>query len=345
MLDRSKEYGIVLEGGGARGSYQVGVWRALSEAGIKIRGIAGASVGALNGALMCQDKLKKAEQLWSSISYGKVLAGSDSLLAALSEHTPVPSRKAADEAKQVIEARGFDISPLKKLIAENVDPAAIKASPRELYAVTFSMEEKRQLTIDIRALPENEMCDMLLASAYLPGFRQEKIQGQHFLDGGILNSVPINVLLERGYRDIIVIRIYGVGITRPVHVPKGVHLYEVSPVDSIGGLLEFDRRQSVRNMKQGYYDGLRLLHGYCGSRYYFDCDAAEAQCFDFKRMESFGEALSLERFRIYHPEIFLRKLRKADEDRVSEGGESVFVKEKRQSILKRLLVKTLRTTE
>ena len=47
QLDLTKEYGIVLEGGGARGSYQIGAWKALREAGIKIRGIAGASVGRL----------------------------------------------------------------------------------------------------------------------------------------------------------------------------------------------------------------------------------------------------------------------------------------------------------
>ena len=64
QLDLTKEYGIVLEGGGARGSYQIGAWKALREAGIKIRGIAGASVGALNGALICMDDLEKAEEIW-----------------------------------------------------------------------------------------------------------------------------------------------------------------------------------------------------------------------------------------------------------------------------------------
>lgn len=50
-LDCSKEYGLVLEGGGAKGAYQIGVWKALMEYGIKIKAIAGVSVGALNGAL------------------------------------------------------------------------------------------------------------------------------------------------------------------------------------------------------------------------------------------------------------------------------------------------------
>ena len=55
IIDLDKEYGIVLEGGGAKGAYQVGAWQAMREAGVKIKGVAGTSVGALNGAMMCMD--------------------------------------------------------------------------------------------------------------------------------------------------------------------------------------------------------------------------------------------------------------------------------------------------
>jgi NTE family protein len=48
----SAVYGIILEGGGARGAYQVGVWKALRKLGIDYCGVAGTSVGALNGAMM-----------------------------------------------------------------------------------------------------------------------------------------------------------------------------------------------------------------------------------------------------------------------------------------------------
>ena len=56
VLDLTKEYGIVLDGGGARGAYQIGAWKALKEAGVKINAVAGTSVGALNGALICIDR-------------------------------------------------------------------------------------------------------------------------------------------------------------------------------------------------------------------------------------------------------------------------------------------------
>ena len=80
QLDLTKEYGIVLEGGGARGSYQIGAWKALREAGIKIRGIAGASVGALNGALICMDDLEKAEEIWENIRYSQVIDVDDDVI-------------------------------------------------------------------------------------------------------------------------------------------------------------------------------------------------------------------------------------------------------------------------
>ena len=57
LLDLTKEYGLVLDGGGARGAYQIGAWKALKEAGVKISAVAGTSVGALNGALIWKGRM------------------------------------------------------------------------------------------------------------------------------------------------------------------------------------------------------------------------------------------------------------------------------------------------
>ena len=51
-LDRNKTYGLALEGGGAKGAYQIGAWKALREAGIRFSAVSGTSVGALNGAMI-----------------------------------------------------------------------------------------------------------------------------------------------------------------------------------------------------------------------------------------------------------------------------------------------------
>ena len=51
QLDPNQAYAVALEGGGAKGAYQIGAWRALREAGIRISAVSGTSVGALTGAL------------------------------------------------------------------------------------------------------------------------------------------------------------------------------------------------------------------------------------------------------------------------------------------------------
>ena len=77
IIDLTKEYGLVMEGGGAKGAYQIGAWKAMREAGVKIKGIAGTSVGALNGALICMDDLTNAEKVWENISYSSIMSVED----------------------------------------------------------------------------------------------------------------------------------------------------------------------------------------------------------------------------------------------------------------------------
>ncbi|MDD2519278.1 MAG: patatin-like phospholipase family protein, partial [Bacilli bacterium] len=60
---------IVLSGGGARGAYQVGVWRALRKLNIKYDIVTGTSVGALNGALMVQKEYFKARSMWYNLNF------------------------------------------------------------------------------------------------------------------------------------------------------------------------------------------------------------------------------------------------------------------------------------
>lgn len=224
-LDLSRGYGIVLEGGGARGSYQVGAWKALREAGILIKGIAGASVGALNGAMICMDDLERAEHIWEEICYSRVMDVDDDLMDSLKKRDlksiAIPELLA--DIRRVLKDRGFDITPLRKLIQETIDEERIRASQRELFVSAISLSELKPLVIDLKETPEGEMGDMLLASAYLPAFKLEKLGGKLYLDGGGVNNVPIDVLADRGYQDIIVIRIYGPGLDTEKYytVPEG----------------------------------------------------------------------------------------------------------------------------
>ena len=285
QLDLTKEYGIVLEGGGARGSYQIGAWKALREAGIKIRGIAGASVGAVNGALICMDDLEKAEEIWENIRYSQVIDVDDDVIETVKklDLKSLNLVKVAEDAKKILKDKGLDITPLKNLIESVVDEDKIRSSDRELYLTTYSVTDRELLVLHAKDIPDGEIGDMLLASAYFPAFRNDKLGGKRYLDGGGWNNVPINILLEHDYKDILVIRIYGLGYDseRTTEIPEDVHVTHIAPRQDLGGILEFDRTRARKNMTLGYYDAKRVLYGLEGRWYYLY--APESDVYYFER--------------------------------------------------------------
>lgn len=296
MLDPNREYGIVLEGGGAKGAYQIGAWRALREAGLKIKGAAGTSVGALNGALICMDDLKRAERIWENISYSRVMDVDDELMDRLRNFNlrSIPSLVSQNlseviaGAGRILKDRGFDIAPLRQLIGEMVDEDKIRNSDRELYVVTYSLSDRQPLIANVKEAPEGEIADLLMASAYLIGFKQERLGGKFYMDGGGINNVPADVLIEKGYKDIIVLRIYGYGVDteKKLEIPEDVNIHHVAPRQDLGGILEFDRKRARRNMQLGYFDGKRMLYGLSGRIYYIDAPGGEPYYFDRLMSES-----------------------------------------------------------
>ncbi|MDW2799145.1 patatin-like phospholipase family protein [Clostridium boliviensis] len=284
-LDLEREYGLVLEGGGAKGAYQIGAWKALKEAGVKIKGVAGASVGSLNGALVCMDDLERAEEIWKNIDYSQVMSVSNETMEALKkkDFKALNLQELITRGFQLVKEGGFDITPLKNLIADVVgDEKKILNSDREFYSITYSVSDRKELVVDVRKGETGTVKDMLLASAYFLAFKNEKLGGKRYMDGGGVNNVPLDVLIDHGYEDIIVIRIYGWGFDkeRVVKIPDGIKVYHIAPRQDLGGILEFDKKQARKNLTLGYYDAKRFLYDLAGQIYYIDAPKTEAYYFD-----------------------------------------------------------------
>ena len=79
---------------------------------------------------------------------------------------------------EIIRNRGLDIAPLRAWVREVVDVKKVKESDVELFVSTVSLTDRKGLEIKINDLPEDEICDMPLASAYHPSFRLEKLGGK-----------------------------------------------------------------------------------------------------------------------------------------------------------------------
>lgn len=280
-LDLSKKYAIALEGGGAKGAYEIGVWKALEEAGVQYEAVSGASVGALNGALMAMKDLQTAEKLWENITFSQVIDVDDTQMKAFFDgclhwsEWPDFLRDMID----VIQNGGFDTEPLEHMLEEVIDEEKIRKSDVDFFLVTYSLTDQRELDLDAKTLEDGALHDMLLASAFFPAFKQKKLRGKYYTDGGLPNVLPIDSLLSRGYRDIIVIRIYGIGFMKKVEIPEDANIIEIGPTQELCNVLQFDEEYTRRDMQLGYYDGQRFLYGLAGESYYIDRKWSEEKAY------------------------------------------------------------------
>ena len=271
-IDTSKTYAIALEGGGARGAYQVGAWKALEEAGIKYNAVAGSSVGALNGAMMAMRDLALGEKLWLDMRFSRVMDVDDRAMSDLfrGKLHRVDWKNIRADLKKALTDGGFDVTPLRNLICEYVDYNKISESGVDFYISTYSVTDREGLDLNATDLDPDELCDMLLASAYFPAFKHEMIGGKKYTDGGAFNVFPISTLLESGYRDILAIRLYGLGIEKRFTAPKDAIVHTVAPTKSLGSMLDFDTESCRENFNLGYFDAKRTLYGLYGKKYYID---------------------------------------------------------------------------
>ena len=212
MVDyKNKRFGLVFEGGGTRGAYEIGVWKAIEELNIQIDAVVGTSIGAINGALFAQKDLEKALEIWNNIRYSKVIEIEDHLMLSL-ENNQLRNLSISDAIKgfsEIVKNKGLDITPLKKLLEEVIDEEVIRKSPVDFGLTTFNLTDMQAEEHMIDDIQPNCLVGYLLASSYLPAFKAERIFGKRFIDGAFHNVAPISMLVNKGYKDIIVVRIHG----------------------------------------------------------------------------------------------------------------------------------------
>jgi NTE family protein len=178
---------FVFPGGGSLGAAQVGMARALLEAGIRPDVVVGCSVGALNAAFIAQrpmpDQAEQLAQVWRGIDRRTVFGDTRrcTLTNLLFRHDHL-----------------YDSTNLRKLIARccPFDDLAHTAIP--VHVVTTDLDNG-----GVRWWTSGRPTDVLLASACLPGlFAPVVLDGSRHVDGGVLEPVPVKRAVDLGARTI-----------------------------------------------------------------------------------------------------------------------------------------------
>ena len=306
------DYGLVLAGGGAKGIYQIGAWRAIRELDIPITCVVGTSVGAMNGAMIACGQYEGAVALWENMSIEKGFA--------LPEPLRVPDRlfslKNADILlKELWRNGGLDISPIRRELETLVDEQTLRDSPVEFGLVTFELSRRQPRHLFRDQIPKGKLMDYIMASSAYPGLKQPEIYGHKFLDGGVVDNVPVKMMMRRHPDNIIVVNIGDVGLPKDID-PKRNIVY-VKPLDSLGTAFEFQPETARTKMDMGWYDTMKAFGKFSGEWMYFPNEEYQRLRDELgenvvKGLEHAARLYGIDKLRVCTAEDFVRELMECD---------------------------------
>ncbi|TYB84150.1 MAG: patatin-like phospholipase family protein [Kosmotoga sp.] len=263
---------LVLSGGGGRGAYEIGVWKALKDLGIKIDAVYGTSVGAINGLAVATNKYEKARDIWIKTDYDNIMKISPDLRNLISgsyENISISSlSKGLSELFQ-----GIDVQPLKNALMNVIEEKEVRESEIDYGLVAYSISSMEPRMMYIEEIPDGKLIDYVLASANFPVFKRENILGETFMDGGVYSNIPIEMAINRGHKRIVAVDIGTYGISDLLsflnrNAESKAEIKYIKPLEHYGNLLTFDIEVSKKYIKEGYLDGLKSFGLLKGNKYY-----------------------------------------------------------------------------
>jgi NTE family protein len=174
---------FVLGGGGLLGAAEAGMARALIEAGVRPNLVCGTSVGAINGAALAADPtpegVRRLLGLWDALANEGALDGS-------------VIRRVAEVVRHRTSLHGN--GALRRMLRERLPAQTFEELAVPFECVAASIEQARECWFST-----GDLIEPVLASCALPGvFPPVRIGDEHFFDGGLVNSIPLDRAVQRG---------------------------------------------------------------------------------------------------------------------------------------------------
>ena len=295
--NKEKKTALVLSGGGSRGAYQIGVIKALDELGWSFDMVVGVSVGSLNGAMVVQGKEFIMESLWRDMETGNIFDVSN-------------DARTGDFAMEFIKQGGAGTRGLKSYVDEHLDDELLRKSPLDFGVLAVEFPSMRPHYLWKDDIPKGKIGDYVMAScsAY-PAVQPYDIDGKKYVDGGFEDNMPIHMAVERGATDIVAVYLRAVGVfnkEKELNSAKDVNLTFIQPKWELGNFLLFDKNNTARIMRLGYFDTMKTFGAFDGDYFAFiKGDIPKAQ---LNGADSAAKIFELDPMILYSKETFEEKL-------------------------------------
>lgn len=254
-----KKWALVLEGGGAKGAYQVGAYFALMEMGFDFSKIVGTSIGAFNGAMFAQGDAYECFKAWKSLDF-----------SAFENELQEIERDENLLTKIVEKLRQHDIRipeltrspyPLFKLVDQFIDEDKLRESDVDFGICTVNVSDLKVDRLFKEDVEKGLLKDYIIASCYLPVFKLQRLHGKYFIDGGFASPAPMEMIDDD--TDIVLVRL---SKTPLKNIERANYI--IKPSHDLGSSLGFDKNRADDLIKLGYFDAFRAVKGLRGEEYY-----------------------------------------------------------------------------
>lgn len=292
---------IVLGGGGSKGAYQIGAWKALRELGIEYDIVTGTSIGACNGAFMVQGDYDRALELWQSIDIDKVVLNGLNLRTDLNYYME-NSDKLLDFLKTYTIHKGMDTTPFMKLLGRFISADRFFSSSVDYGLVSVRFPSMQPVQKQKDSIPKTQLQDWIMAScSCFPAFPIYEIDGEGYIDGGYYDNLPISLAFTLGAQEVIAIALN----PKPHAYTNHPFVRCIQPKERLGGMLDFDATAIREQFELGYLDTLKSFGRLIGRDFSFFIDDIASYTKGFAR--TFSDILRYE-LSIHTPQIFDRFL-------------------------------------
>jgi NTE family protein len=214
MKNYSGQVALVLQGGGALGAYQVGVYEALHEAGIEPDWVIGTSIGAINGAIIAgnppERRMERLEEFWQLVRSDKTanIWGMWPAVATAVVHAtivskgiegffaPNPDAAWGTQVPLGVERASFyKTAPLLETLGKLVDFGCLNTHRTRLTLGAVNVRTSEMHYFDSRDMPLDAR-HVMASGALPPAFPAIRIDGDPYWDGGIYSNTPVEVVLD-----------------------------------------------------------------------------------------------------------------------------------------------------
>ncbi|MCK4667115.1 patatin-like phospholipase family protein [Candidatus Dependentiae bacterium] len=276
---RNKKIGLVLSGGGARGSYEVGVLQELLKLGLEFDVVAGTSVGALNGAIVAQGDFENALNIWENLVFENVFfIDKRKIIGLVFDILEIFLLGKASAAIKLLLAgkKGWELlnlgflnpEPMRKILNANLDYDKIIKSKTKFIICTTNLHYKNIKEFHVaQELDKQQLIKILWASTSIPFlFPSGNINGDIKMDGGIPiigENVPISAVISEDLDVLITI------FTKKEPIPiiqkkKDKIIINIYPDERyyLNKALKFDKDFIQGLFQEGVRDGKYIIEEY-----------------------------------------------------------------------------------